>query len=153
MRREITRIAFGLAATSLLLIAACGDPPPAPEQAVRDWVAQGETLVEAKDRGALIDMIAESYTDGRGNSRDDIGNMFRAVFIGQKNLELWTSIDEIEVYGDSAAMLHLTVGAAGISNPRFGINADAYEFELDLERRPKSAHPAHRDAGEVAERV
>ncbi|MEM7430600.1 MAG: hypothetical protein AAF351_01545 [Pseudomonadota bacterium] len=135
MRRSITRIAHGLAATLLLLVAACGDPPPAPEQAVREWVERGEALAEDKDRRALVDMIAEAYTDGRGNTRDDISDMFRAVFIGQKTVSLIVSIDDIEVYGDSAAQLSLTVGMAGLSNTRFGMNADAYKFEMELEQR------------------
>jgi len=114
-------------------LAACGGPAPGPEQAIRAWVSQGEELAEAKDRGALVDMISESYTDARGNDRDEIENMFRFYFLRQNKVALITNIEELNVYGDSAAQLILTVGMAGTSEGTFGFSADAYRFELEFE--------------------
>lgn len=102
---------------------------------MRDWVAQGELLAEEKDRRALMDMIAASYTDARGNERDDIENLFRVYFLRQNNVSLLISIDDIEVYGDSAAQLTMTVGMAATNEGTLGFSADAYNFEMELERR------------------
>ena len=104
-----------------------------PEQAIRAWVSKGEELAEAKDRRALVDMISESYTDARGNNRDDIENMFRVYFMRQNKVVLITNIEELNVYGDSAARLVLSVGMAGTNEGTLGLSADAYRFEMEFE--------------------
>jgi len=47
---------------------------------------------------------------------------------------LLTKIEEIRLYGDSAAEIELTVGMAGQNDSVLGFSADAYRFELELER-------------------
>ena len=48
---------------------------------------------------------------------------------------LVTHIDELNVIGDSAAELVLKVGMAGTDEDALlGFNADAYRFEMELER-------------------
>ncbi|MGI9222578.1 MAG: hypothetical protein ACR2QS_16240 [Woeseiaceae bacterium] len=120
---------------ALLLCAglqACGDPPSAPEEAIRQWVADGQRLTEEKDKNGLVDMISPAYSDARGNERDDIENMFRIYFLRAYSVELLIKIDEIRVFGDTAAELDLTVGIAATSDGVMGFNADAYNFELEL---------------------
>ncbi len=114
-------------------LTACGGPAEGPEQALRSWVSRGQELAEAKDRRALVDMISPTYTDPRGNSRDDIENRFRIYFLRQHKVALITRIEELNVYGDSAAELVLTVGMAGTNDGTFGFSADAYRFELQFE--------------------
>ena len=114
-------------------IVSCGGPVEGPEQAIRSWVSRGEELSQAKDRRALVDMISESYTDARGNDRDDIENMFRLYFLRQNKVALITSIEELNVYGDSAAQLLLTVGMAGTNEGTLGFSANAYRFEMEFE--------------------
>jgi len=124
------------AAAALLCswLAACGGPAQGPEEALRSWVNQGQELAEAKDRNALVDMISPAYTDARGNKRDDIENLFRLYFLRQQNVTLITHIEELNVYGDSAAKLVLTVGMAGMSDGTFGFDADAFRFDMEFER-------------------
>jgi len=122
-----------LAAALLCLgLQACGEPPTPPEQAIREWVAEGQRLAEDKDRKALMDMISESYTDARGNKQEDIENMFRLYFLRQNNIQLLTKINDIRIFGDTAAELDLTVGMAGTNDGTLGFSADAYNFELEL---------------------
>jgi hypothetical protein len=118
----------------MLLISACGDSASDPEAELRDWVAQGETAVEEKDRARLLDMISEDYVDARGNDRNNIGNMLRAYFFRQHSIALLTGIDEVTFYGNTAAQLTLTVGMAGSSGGALGFSADAYQFELELQK-------------------
>ena len=117
-----------------LLASACGGPDESPEDAIRAWVRDGHHAAEAKDRGALLDMISPAYADARGNSRDDIGNMMRFYFLRQNNVVLISRVDEVEVFGDSAANLVLQVGMAGSNDNVLGFSADAYRFEMELER-------------------
>ena len=68
-------------------------PSEPPEEGVRAWVTDGEAAAESKDRGTLVDMISESYADGRGNTRKDIGSMFLFYFMRQENIAILTKID------------------------------------------------------------
>jgi hypothetical protein len=115
-------------------LTACGDPPTAPEEAVRAWVADGQQYAQEKDRKGLMDLISPDYADSRGNERGDIENMFRLYFLRQHSIKLLTSIEEIRVFGDSAAELDLTVGMAATNEGVLGFSADAYNFELELVR-------------------
>jgi hypothetical protein len=115
-------------------LSACGDPPSSPEEAIRAWVALGQQHAEEKDRNGLIDMISPAYADARGNERDDIENMFRLYFLRQHSIELLASIDAIEVFGETAARLDLTVGMAGTNDGVLGFSANAYNFEMELVR-------------------
>ena len=117
-----------------LLASGCGGSDESPEDAIRAWVREGHLAAEAKDRSALLDMISPAYADARGNSRDDVGNMMRFYFLRQNKVVLMSRVDEIEVFGDSAAKLILQVGMAGSNDNVLGFSADAYRFEMELER-------------------
>lgn len=125
-------LAMGIAC---LWLAACGGPDEGPEAALRAWVAQGHALAEDKDRRGLVNMISPGYSDARGNSRDDIGDLFRVYFLRAHSVALITKIDELTVFGDDAGEILLTVGMAGTHDGTFGFSADAYQFEMELERR------------------
>ena len=115
-------------------LASCGGAPESAEEELRAWVDRGQEAAEEKDRGALMDMVSPTYSDARGNSRDDIENLFRFYFLRAKKVGLLVSIDDIEVYDDTAAQVMLTVAMGATTDSALGFNADAYEFELDLEK-------------------
>jgi len=119
-----------------MLIVACGpaDPDASPEDELRAWVARGEIAAEEKDRGGLLDMISEDYADSRGNDFEQIGNLLRVYFFRQDSIALPTSIDDISVMGETAAVVNITVGMVGTRNSRLGLNVDAYRFEFELEK-------------------
>lgn len=115
-------------------LASCSGPDESPEAALRAWVAKGQELAEGEDRHGLVDMISPNYTDARGNGRDEIGRMFDFYFLRTNSVALMTRIDELEIFGDDAGELVLTVGMAGTHDGAFGFSADAYQFEMELER-------------------
>lgn len=121
---------------SILILAACGGNSDAhdPENELREWVARGETAAEAKDRSGLLDMISADYADGRGNDHKSIGDMLRVYFFRQQSIGLLTSIDDISLMGETAALVNLTVGMAGTGSGAIGLDADAYRFEFELEK-------------------
>ena len=120
---------------TILLISACGSGSAGdPEDVLREWVARGELAVEEKDRGDLLELISEDYADSRGNDRDRIGEILRLYFFRQESIALLTSIDEVILFDGSAAQVMLTVGMAGTNSGAFGIRADAYQFELELQK-------------------
>ena len=115
------------------LLAGCGGSGSDPEEALRTWVAEAEAFAEEKDRRGLLGMISEDYADGRGHDHEEIGNILRIYFLRAGNVAFLTSIDEIAVMDETAALVNLTVGMAGTEVGAFGIDADAYRFELELE--------------------
>jgi len=118
----------------LVLLSGCGGPEAGPEEQLRQWVSAGRQAAETKERRDLLDLISPAYVDTRGLDRDDIGDRLRVYFLRQQSIKLLTSIEEIRLYGDSAAEIDLTVGMAGINDSVFGFSADAYRFQLELER-------------------
>ena len=114
-------------------IVACGGSPGSAEDELRAWVDRGHEAAERKDRGALVDMISPTYSDARGNSRNDIENLFRYYFLRAKKVGFLVSVDDIEIFDDSAAQVMLTVAMGATTDSMLGFNADAYEFELELE--------------------
>ncbi|MDH4109796.1 MAG: hypothetical protein OEW35_16030 [Gammaproteobacteria bacterium] len=126
------RQAWTLLAVALLSVAGCSDESSSPEAEVRAWLAAAEAAAEERDRSALLDLLADSYADGRGNDKEAIGNMLRVYFFRQQSVSLLTRVEEIRVHGDSAAEVDMFVGMAGTTNTAFGIRADAYDFALEL---------------------
>ena len=100
---------------------------------LEEWVDAAEEHAEDKDRRGLLSMISENYADGRGNDREKVGNIMRAYFLRQESVALLTTIDDIEMMGDDAALVNLTVGMAGTNANGPGVRAHAYNFELELE--------------------
>ena len=129
---RLTRILVTLG--SVAFLAACGDPPSAPEEEIRAWVADGIAAAEEKERRELVSMVSTSYTDARDNKRDDINDMLRVYFFRANKIALLPRIEEITVYDDTAAKVVMTVGMAGTNDGTFGFSADAYRFELELEK-------------------
>jgi hypothetical protein len=132
MMNRLTRIFVTVGAVALL--AACGDPPSAPEEELRAWIAAGVEAAESKERRELVSMVSPAYTDARGNDRDDIDDMLRVYFFRVNEIGLLPRIEEITVYDDTAAKIVLTVGMAGTNDGVFGFSADAYRFALELEK-------------------
>lgn len=128
--------ALRVAIVSLLLVCfGCGAPVEDTEAELRAWIADAEAAAEEKDRRALLRKVSQRYADARGNERDDLDNMLRALMLRQRSVELLTKIDAIESMGESAANIELTVAMAGTGSASFGVDADAYRFELELEKQ------------------
>ncbi len=118
---------------AIFVVAACGGPEPGPDEQLLRWVDAGQNAAETKQRADMLDLISPAYTDSNGYDREEIGNILRLYFLRQNSISLLTSVDDIRVYGGSAAEIDLTVGMAGTKDGVFGFSADAYRFRLELE--------------------
>ncbi len=141
--------ALCLAAAALVLLVGCGDPPSEPEAELRAWVDAGIASVEAKERRAVVGMVSEAYVDGRGNERSDLDKLLRVYFHRMQNIKLLPKIEEITIYGDTAAQLVLTVGMAGTNDGILGFTADAYRFQLEVEKEGDEWHLISARWGEI----
>ncbi len=122
-----------IASLFLAGLAACGGPSGTVEEEIRAWIDRGHEAAESKDRGELVEMISPNYADARGNSRDDIENLFRFYFLRSNKVALLVNVDGIDVFDDTAAEVTLTVGMGATTDGPLGFNADAYHFALELE--------------------
>lgn len=118
---------------ALCAAAGCGGPAEGPEAELRAWVDGMHEAAEAKDRRAIMRRVSPAYSDARGNGRDDVEDLLRIYFLRQDRVEFIPKIDSISVIDGTAAELELTVAMAGTNSAAFGISADAYRFELELE--------------------
>lgn len=116
------------------ILAACGGPAVGPEEALRLWVDEMETAASDKDRGAILDKISENYADARGNGRKDTGDKLLLYFLRQRSATFVATIDEMKIIDGSAAEMLVTVVMAGAGGGVFGLTANAYRFELELEK-------------------
>ena len=130
MMASLTRIAL---LVLLTFVASCADVADDPEQQVRAWVEAMQEAAEEKARGDIVANISPAYVDSRGYGRDDIDRLLRLYFLRQNTVVLMSRIDEVRVIGGTAAEVSITVGMAATNDRAFGISADAYRFELELE--------------------
>ena len=130
-RDEVRRPA--IAALLCVGLVACGGDAGTSEDEVRAWIDRGHAAAESKDRGELVRMISPLYADARGNTREDIENLFRFYFLRSNRVALLVDVDEIEILDDTAAEVKLTVGMGATTDSPLGFNADAYKFALELE--------------------
>lgn len=119
--------------TLCALLPACGASTVGPEEALRQWIAEAEVAAEDLDRRGLLAMVSDNYADGRGNDRDAIDKILRFYFLRQKSVELVMKIDELTVIDETAAEILVTAAGIGTTTRALGINADAYQFSLELE--------------------
>ncbi|NNC77283.1 MAG: hypothetical protein HKN77_04920 [Woeseiaceae bacterium] len=113
--------------------AGCAENSAGPEERLREWLEAIDAAAEAKDRRDIIDRISPAYSDARGNTRDDINKLLRLNFLRSNRVEFVPVVESIDVIGGTAAEISLRVGMAGTTTGRFGLRADAYRFELELE--------------------
>jgi len=118
----------------LVTLVACGEPRSEPEEEVRAWVAAGVEAAENKERRGVMSLISESYADARGHGHNDVEDLLRIYFLRQHKIGLVTKIEEITIYDDTAAKLIMTVGMAGTNDGVLGFSADAYRFDMELQK-------------------
>lgn len=135
MIATVSRLALTLMMLAVLAgMSACGSADSDPEAEIRAWVGAMEDAAANEARRDIVAAISEAYADARGNSRQDIDNMLRLLFLRNDSIGLVSTIGGIEIDGGSAAMVEVTVGMAGLDDSALGISADAYRFELELTR-------------------
>jgi hypothetical protein len=102
-----------LAAAALCVAAAACSKPPVAEDEVRAMFAAAERAAEARDVGAVLDLVSEEYSDGAGRSRMDLRNLVRGWFVLHPEVSVVTRVDAIEIQSAEHASATLTVGMLG----------------------------------------
>lgn len=137
MNAPLTATRSLLLATAALVLAftvGCGGSSSGPEAQVREWLSAAQSAAEAKERRKLMGMVSEGYRDGRGYGRGNVETMLTAYFFRQKSVQVVASVEEVRVFGDTAAEVDVTIGLAGSNDGVLGFSASAYNMSLELQQ-------------------
>jgi hypothetical protein len=122
-----------LACGALALLGACAREP-SPEDQVREVIAAAEVATEARDLSDVMDLVAENYTDSRGQDKEAIRNLMRGFFFVNQSVHLLMRVESIEFPADKLADAHIAVGLLGRqSQEDWSFVVETYEFDVRLQ--------------------
>jgi hypothetical protein len=121
-----------------ILLQACSAGGDTAQDQIRKTIEAGVEAAEARSSADLGDLIHGNYLDQKGYNKQQLTGLLRAYFFRHKNIHLFTRIDEIELLGETRALVRLHVAMAGsvISDVEAlsALRARVYSFELRLIR-------------------
>lgn len=127
-----------LLAGALVLLSGCGGKNDTPEQQVRRFVAGAEEAAEKRDIGALKKLIADTYSDDRKRTKQDLVRVAAGYFLRNKNVHIFTHIGDLNFSEPGRAELMLFAAISGQPIPGadtlLDIHADLYRFDMTLIR-------------------
>jgi hypothetical protein len=130
---NFARVHAAAAVTVAVVLGACANGST-PEQQVRAQLAAAQRHAEARDLSALLNLVAEEYSDARGQTKAELRDFLRALFILNQSLHLLVRIDSVSFPADELARVAARVG---MLRTRAGDAEDwdlaAEIIELDLE--------------------
>jgi hypothetical protein len=122
-----------LACGALALLGACAREP-SPEDQVREVIAAAEVATEARDLSDVMDLVAENYTDSRGQDKEAIRNLMRGFFFVNQSVHLLMRVESIEFPADELADARIAVGLLGRqSQEDWSFVVETYEFDVRLQ--------------------
>jgi hypothetical protein len=117
---------------ALLVLAACSRP--APEQALRDTVAQMQSAIEARDVGALDEYVAEDFIGPEGMDRKDVRRMAQLAFL--RNRDIGSTLGPLQVVvQDEHATVRFSAALTGGSGTLLPDSAQVYEVSTGWRMR------------------
>jgi ketosteroid isomerase-like protein len=108
----------------LLVQAACSRP--APEQALRDTIAQMQSAMEARDAGALDEHVAEDFIGPEGMDRKDARRMAQLVFLRNRDIGATLGPLQVSMQGEHATV-RFSAALTGGSGALLPDSAQVYE--------------------------
>ena len=110
--------------------------PDAPEERVRAALTALEAAAQARDVGAMKQLLSASYHDAQGNDRRTVLGLATAHFLRNKSVYILSRISSVEIPEPGFARAEAFVALAGTPiRDAFelpGIHADLYRFDVRL---------------------
>lgn len=123
----LQRFASGMAVAVCLLLAACAKDDP--EQAVRQQVEAMQVAIDARDAGAVEDLLAPDFVGNDGMDRRAIKQFAAAVFLQHREVAAKVGPVSVELRGDSDAIARFSVLATGGSGGFLPESGQVYQVE------------------------
>lgn len=113
--RGLRTIALAVACVLCLLLAGCGREDA--EQALRDDIASLQAALEARDAGAVADLLAEDFVGNDGLDRDGARRLAAVYFLRHRDIGVTLGPLDVRLQGN-----HATVrGTAVLTGGRGGL--------------------------------
>lgn len=116
----------------VLALAACSRP--APEQALRDTLAQMQSAIEARDASALAEHVAEDFIGPEGMDRKDARRLAQVVFL--RNRDVGATFGPLQVsMQEEHATVAFSAALTGGSGALLPDSAQVYEVSTGWRMR------------------
>ena len=125
--RGSQRLAITFAMMAMLAFAACRRDTP--EQAVRKQVEAMQAAIDARDAGAVDDLLAEDFVGNQGLDRRGAKQLAAAVFLRHRDVDARVGPVEVELRGASDAIARFSVLATGGSGGLLPDSGQVYQVE------------------------
>ena len=125
--RGLQRICLALAMVAALALAACGRSTP--EQAVRKQVDAMQAAIDARDAGAVHDLLAAEFIGNDGMDRRAVRQLAAAVFLRHRDVNAKVGPVDVELRGESDAIARFSVLATGGSGGLLPDSGQVYQVE------------------------
>lgn len=119
----------GFASACLLAVAvgACSRTPP--EQAVREQVEALQSAIDARDAGAVHDLLAEDFVGNGGMDRRGARQLAVAMFLRHRDVGARLGPVAVELRNESEATAKFSVLATGGNGGMLPTNGQVFEVE------------------------
>jgi hypothetical protein len=121
-----------------LALSGCMDADT-PQARLEQLLAQAVLAAEQRDTGAFMDLVAEDYSDARGQDRAQLRNYLRGLFLRFGTIHVDYQLLDATGLTDTGGEVRLELrfsGPGGDRNPLWAMGAQAYPLRLDLVASP-----------------
>ena len=108
-------------------MAACSRTPP--EQAVREQLEALQSAIDARDAGAVQDLLAEDFVGNRGIDRRGARQLALAVFLQHRDVGARLGPVTVDVRSESEATAKFSVLATGGNGGLLPTNGEVFDLE------------------------
>ena len=118
-----------LVALCLLIVAVNGCSRTPPEQAIRQQLAALQSAIDARDAGAVQDLLADEFIGNGGMDRRVARQMAVAVFLRHRDVGARLGPVTVEIRSETEAIAKFNVLATGSNGGLLPTNGQVFEFE------------------------
>ncbi len=114
-----------------LFLSACSSDPDDPKDQIKAVLKQIEVAAEDRSRRGISAYISEQYLDEKQQSKESIEKLLQFYLIKNQSINIFTTIQSIELQGPQRAEVQLT---AAIAAKSVDLEKEANRLKADLHR-------------------
>ncbi|MBJ6984640.1 nuclear transport factor 2 family protein [Luteimonas sp. MC1750] len=127
-RYFVAGLAWRFAAILLIVVALAACRKTAPEEALRQALADAQTAIESRDAGALSEHLAEDFIGPGGLDRDGARRLAAVHFLRHGEVGVLSGPPDIQLEGEHARV-RLAVALSGRSGRLLPDSAEAWQVD------------------------